>query len=102
MDRITIKHLKALAHRLNQITGSPVEPYTRGADGHHRANIGNFHISQAYGGYCLHRMMNEGGGVTCPLGNGHGPARELYEQMRAYIAGFEAALSMASRAQEGK
>lgn len=88
-DRITIKHLDALCARINAATGSPATPYTRDAGGKHKANVGNYHISQAYGGYCLHRMVNEYGGVYTPLSGGHGPARELYEQMRAFLAGIE-------------
>ena len=96
MERITIKHLRALAARLNTITGSPMEyasPRTQGVP--FSANIGNYHISQAYGGYCLHRVANHGGGVSCPLSSGHIPARDLYERMHAYIRGMDDARSAA-------
>lgn len=89
MKRITIKDLRAVCDRLNRVTGSPLTPYTR-TDTAFTANIGNFHISQAYGGYCLHRMHNSGGGVSTPLSGGHGPARDLYNEMHAYLRGFEA------------
>ena len=89
MERITIRHLDALCKLLNEMTDSPRESWSKGADGHYRANIGNYHISQAYGGYCLHRMMTDGGGVTTPLSSGHIPARELYGMMRAYMDGIE-------------
>lgn len=90
MNRITDKNLGALCERLNKLTNSPATPYSikEGAD-HHTANIGNYHISHAYGGVCLHRMSNESGGVNCPLSQGHGPKRELYGQMQAFIAGIE-------------
>jgi hypothetical protein len=88
MDRITNKQLSALCEWLNEITDSPAEPYTQ-IDGKLRANIGNYHISGAYGGVCLHRMMNESGGVNTPLSSGHGTKRELFEQMHAYIRGIE-------------
>lgn len=91
MDRITDTHLRALCDRLNKLTGSPATAYERDASGKLVAQVGHFHISHAYGGVCLHRMANTGGGVTCPLSNGHGPKRELYEQLRAYIAGIELA-----------
>ncbi len=84
MDRITEKQLDALCARLNKLTGSPEKPY---ADG--KACIGNYHISHAYGGVCLHRMHNTGGGVSCPLSSGHAPKRELYAAMHAYIDGIE-------------
>jgi hypothetical protein len=89
MDRITIKTLRALCERLNRETDSPLEPYTRDATGRFVANVGNYHISQAYGGYCLHRMVGETGGVTCPLYSGHIPARDLYERMHAYLRGMD-------------
>lgn len=88
MDRITIKNLRALATRINTVTGSPQEAYTRTGD-RMVANIGNFHISQAYGGYCLHRMHNEGGGVMTPVTHGHVPARQLWDMMQSYLSGIE-------------
>lgn len=89
MDRITIKHLEGVIARLNRETGSPATPYARLDDGRLRANIGNFHLSQQYGGVALHRMANEAGGVTTPLGMGHGTRRELYEQVHAFLRGIE-------------
>ena len=66
-QRITESMLQNLCDRLNEATGSPMRPYSikPGAD-RHTANTGNYHISHAYGGVCLHRMHNEGGGVSCP------------------------------------
>lgn len=89
-DRITEKNLEALCTRLNKLTGNPEQPYSvkLGAD-HHTANIGNYHLSHAYGGVCLHQMMNESGGVHSVFGMGHGTKRELYDQLRAFIAGIE-------------
>jgi len=87
MQRITDKQLDALAVAINRETGSPETPYTRTADGV-RANVGNYHISHAYGGVCLHRMSNEAGGVTTPLSYGHVTKRELYNAMHAYLAGL--------------
>ena len=90
MDRITQKDLQYVVDRINRITGSPMAPWKREGD-KMTAQIGNYHLSGAYGGVCLHRITNEGGGVTCPIGMGHVPKRELYERMHAYIAGLEAA-----------
>tara|TARA_R110000868_G_scaffold327701_1_gene588593 strand:- start:5468 stop:5749 length:282 start_codon:yes stop_codon:yes gene_type:complete len=88
MQRITIKDLRAVCARLNRITGSP-DTYSSNKPGEpFKANIGNYHISQAYGGYCLHRVHNTGGGVSAPLSSGHIPARELYNLMQAYISGL--------------
>jgi hypothetical protein len=88
-DRITEKQLDALCERLNKATGSPLAAYTRRDDGTLRANVGNYHISHAYGGVCLHRMCDESGGVTTPLSTGHVPKRELWNLMHAYLRGIE-------------
>jgi hypothetical protein len=86
-NRITIKHLEAKARTLNSMTNSPVESY-RTVDGKLTANVGNYHISRAYGGYCLHRMATEGGGAHDVFSCGHIPARELAALMSAYTAGL--------------
>ena len=95
MERISIRQLETLVARLNDITGNPATPWTREAlqgthgDGRMVANIGNYHISQQYGGVCLHQMHNSGGGVTCPLDNYHGTKRGLWAGMHAFIRGIE-------------
>lgn len=85
--RITRALLDAKAHTLNLMTNSPAEPY-RTVDGRVVANKGNYHISGAYGGYCLHRMCNESGGVRDVFSCGHIPARELAGLMSAYMSGL--------------
>lgn len=87
-QRITDKDLDNLAATINRLTGSPEKPYAQ-VDGRHVAQPGNFHISHAYGGVCLHRMSNTGGGVSCPLVSYHSPKRELYDRMHAFIDGLE-------------
>lgn len=86
MERITIKHLEAIAHRLNKITGSP----TTYRDADRNILVGHFHISRDYGGFSLCRTDNSSGGVTQPMGYaGSVPARDLYEKMHAFMAGIE-------------
>lgn len=84
MQRITDKQLQAIVDRLNRVTGSPAAPYIDG-----KAQIGNFHLSHAYGGVCLHRMHNEGGGVSSPLSTGHITKRELADLLYAFLAGIQ-------------
>ena len=74
---------------LNQITGNPPAPYTKTADGKFVANLGNFHLSRAYGGVCIHQMQNLSGGVTTPIFCGHVPMREAYDKLNAFISGIE-------------
>jgi len=84
MNRVTEKQLQAVVDRLNRITGSPAAPYIG-----REAQIGNYHLSHAYGGVCLHRMYNENGGVSSPLSTGHITKRELLGLLHAYISGIE-------------
>ena len=84
MQRVTVAQLQAVIDRLNRITYSPAQPYVNG-----KAQPGCYHLSRAYGGFCLHRMHNESGGVSSPLHTGHVPARELLNLMHAYINGIE-------------
>jgi len=89
--RISTQDLQAVVDRINRITGSPMEPYTKiGEVPHQRytANIGNYHLSGAYGGYALHRMDTDGGGVEDVLGCGHLAKRDLYDRMHAFIRGL--------------
>ena len=93
MNRITLKDLEAVVRRINAITNSPPEPYTKDGNGKYIANIGNYHLDGAYGGYALHRMHGESGSVTDVLRIGHTPKKDLYHAMHAFIAGLEAKCS---------
>ena len=91
MDRITKKTLEKYCEILNRRTGHALEAYTRDDAGKLRGNIGTYYIGGAYGGYSLNQIANEAGGVHMPINSGHVPARELYNMMRAYLAGIERA-----------
>ena len=84
MTRVSIKQLQSLCDYLNTLTGNSLNPWDNG-----RAVIGNYHLSQAYGGVCLHQHVNESGGITTPLIHGHVSKRELFDAMHAYIRGIE-------------
>ena len=60
MARTTIKHVEKLMPVLNEALGRPVDAWTDG-----KSNIGNMHLYGANGGYSLHVIMNESGGVHC-------------------------------------
>lgn len=89
MTRITESMLQKKIDLLNQVAGRPTKPYTHNADGKLVANEGNFHVSGAYGGWTLHCMSNESGGVTSPLNCGYISRRALYDLVCTYIAGWE-------------
>jgi hypothetical protein len=82
--RVSIKDLQTRVNQLNKETGVINETYTKGKDGKYTANIGVFHLSQAYGGVALHRIMNENGGVTDIFGY-HMPKRELMDRISGYF-----------------
>ncbi len=83
--RVSIKQLEALCTYINELKGTPIKPYDR-IEGQFKANIGNYHLYQAYGAVGLHRMCNEGGGITEILSLS--TKKELYDKMHAYIKGI--------------
>lgn len=86
--RTSIKTLAILCDFINSKLETPQTPYSQ-IDGKIKANIGNFHLSQAYGGVCVHRMENDAGGVSTPIWYGHIPKKEAESLMRAYLRGLE-------------
>lgn len=84
------KELDSMVARLNNLTGSPVDPYTRQPDGSYTANVGNYHISEAYGGFALERMATVNGGVLCISHDGYGTKTQLGAFLRAFMDGIEA------------
>lgn len=85
--RIGKKQLDDMVNTINTMIGQPSEPYTRDAAGL-RANVGNYHLSMAYGGYALNRMVNESGGAADFFNKGHMTARELSNLLHGFIAGI--------------
>ena len=92
--RTTKTHLEKQIAYLNLLTESPGKPWRRD-EGGASANVGNYHLSEAYGGVCIHRMENTGGGVSMPVSFGHVTKRELYERLTSFIAGIETGKKMA-------
>lgn len=87
MKRITNKMLDTLVLQLNQLTESPETTYTKRGD-KYQANIGNYHLSYAYGGVALHRIQNKHGGIEDVLSTGHVPKRDLWNRIKAYKTGL--------------
>jgi hypothetical protein len=87
--KISIKDIEARIAYLNKITGSPETAYTK-IDGKLSANIGHYHLDQAYGGCALYRMDNESGGVDDVSRIGYATKKDLYNWINAYIAGIQA------------
>ena len=91
---ITIKNLETLCASINSARDQWPVPYER-IDGQLVGQVGNYHISQQYGGVSLHQMMNESGGARDVFGCGHMPKRELFAMMRAYLLGVQSPRAMA-------
>jgi hypothetical protein len=89
MNRITSKTLKARIETINTMLGNNPAPYTKGDDGKLVANIGTLYLSGAYGGYCVNKIVTDGGGVTTPIWEGHIPAREAYDRICAFMRGLD-------------
>lgn len=76
--RITKKDLHNIINRLNLVAKTP----------QNWPNVGHFCLSCAYGGYSLHQLENERGGVRDVFSSGHIPARDLYFRIDAFIQGL--------------
>ena len=88
MDRITQRHLDSLCERINSAHKTPAAPYAR-IDDKLIGQVGNFHISGAYGGVCLHQIANESGAARDVFSCGYITKRDLYNRMRAYLVACE-------------
>lgn len=76
---ITEARLREMVMTINDQAKAPPVPYVNGV-----AQIGNYHLSYAYGGVALHRMTNAGGAVTDVFNRGHMPKRELHDLMCSF------------------
>ena len=59
MERIKLQWIESMVDQLNVATNNPVTSYTKVGD-KFNANIGNYHLYEAYGSVGLHQMVNEG------------------------------------------
>lgn len=89
MSRITMKHLEGLVERLNSMTNSPPQTYVKNSEGRYKAQIDNFHLDGAYGGWALYRICSDGGACNDISGCGHVPKKELYDRISSLIQGWD-------------
>ena len=85
--RITLSDLENRLFDLNEFKGTPLKPHspsdTGTAGAGIKSNVGNYHLSQAYGGCNVHQMVNDGGGIKEPAGGGHVTKRECLERINS-------------------
>ena len=86
--RVSIADLERKINLLNEVTNNPEKPYIT-KNGKCKAQIGNYHLAGAYGGYELQQIMNDGGGVRDVLYSGYTTKKDLYYLICAYIQGIE-------------
>jgi len=84
-NRISEAHLDAKLHRLNVLLDRLVDTYARAGV----ANVGNIHLSNAYGGRKLEVISNEGGGVHVMLDGRRRSNREMHDILSAMIVAIE-------------
>ena len=86
--RTTLTQINLLIDELNKQLNRPLKRYIK-VNGKLTAQIGNFHLYQAYGAYGLHEMATDGGGIrqTIDLGT----KKELYTALHKLIQGVELA-----------
>jgi len=83
--RITISDLENRLFDLNESKGTPSKPYSPSGTGI-KSNVGNYHLSRAYGGHNVHQMVNDGGGIKEPAGGGYVTKRECLERINSLFA----------------
>ena len=88
MDRITQRYLDSLCERINTAQKTPTASYAR-IDDKLIGQVGNYHLSGAYGGVSLHQIVTESGGARDVFSCGHITKRDLYNRMRAYLVACE-------------
>jgi len=86
--RVTSKMLEAKVDSLNALTNNSLDTW-KVTDKGLQGLVGNYHISQAYGGVALYQIANSGGGVHDIFNRGHMPKRELAGLIDAYMAGIQ-------------
>ena len=88
MKRITLAFIETQIDLLNIKTNNKSEPWTR-SDNRSVANVGNYHLSEAYGGCSLVQVTNTGGACSDVFNSGHVSKREISDLISAYVKGIE-------------
>lgn len=84
--RVSRKDLDLLVEQINKFKCVPNTVWENG-----KANIGVYHIYSANGGYNLHVICNNGGGIHSLMW-GQTKA-ELYYQIKAFLLGLHSAMA---------
>ena len=88
--RISLTQLKEAIDYLNDIAGTPTEPYSRTKDGQWKPNAYCYHLGSAYGGWQLAQMSGTDGcsGISHPLNAGFVSKRRCFDSIHHFIKGM--------------
>ena len=88
--RISLKQLNAVIDYLNDVAGTPTEPYSKTKDGQYKPNAYCYHLSSAYGGWQLAQMSGTDGcsGISHPLNAGFVSKRRCFDSIHHFIKGM--------------
>lgn len=88
-NRVTMSQLYDLLSRINAKAGfnESVKLWNQ-VDGKNTSTVGMYCLNGAYGGWQMARICNESGGQST-VTHGFVSKRELYNLMRAFLAGMD-------------
>jgi hypothetical protein len=89
---ITRPFVERQLENLNRLTGMPSQPYLNLNDGKGIVpQAGNYHLDNAYGGYCFRRMSLTPGssGDSAVVDSGYVPLKVVSAQIQAYARGYQ-------------
>ena len=89
MKTIKLIQLEQIITQINHATGNDIDTYEKGDNGGLKAIVGNYHLSQAYGGCALYQITSEGGAIADIFGCGHVSKRALYERLQSFLLGVQ-------------
>jgi hypothetical protein len=85
--RVTETILQSRIDYLNAVTGMPLTTWGR-VGSKNVAQIGNYHLSGAYGGWRLEQIASEGGSIRDVFRCGYVSKRELLALIDAMLVGI--------------
>jgi len=90
MARVTQAELDTLVRQVNEALGRPIGTWTRHdcavcVTPRYTANVGNIHLSQAYGGVQVVETLDDAGSIRA-LTHHHGTQREAALFLRGMLA----------------
>jgi len=81
--KYTLNAIQEKLDTLNTRNGTPLETYSRNANGEYISNAGNYHIGRAYGSTKIQQICGNGSGVKEVIA--FGTKREVYLKLCKYM-----------------